>query len=170
MLKFYLRVHKIFYLLSYFSNHPAYIWYTNSNYGRCSSKIISSTMSSFLPPHPPIPLNWPPPPPHTHTHTNYDQDVKVKVLIFYLIDKSKFRRAILSGNRSCFFFLFNRKVEIFFLFLHQKHMMLVFTRSQWMSSEYSQHVFVEKSEKILCDAPVNHNLKDIYWCKSNKNK
>ena len=58
MLKFYLKVLKIFYLLSYFSNH---------------------------------------------TQTNYDHNFKVIVLIFYLIDKREFRRAILSGDRSCFF-------------------------------------------------------------------
>ena len=59
MLKFYLKVLKIFYILSYFSNHTGYIWYTDSSYGRCSSKIISSTMSpSFHSPPPP------PPPPH----------------------------------------------------------------------------------------------------------
>ena len=45
-----------------FHRYSCYIWY--SSYGRCSSKIISSTMFFFL--H----LPPPPPPPHTHTHTH----------------------------------------------------------------------------------------------------
>ena len=92
MLKFYLRAHKIFYLLSYFSNHTIYIWYTDSSYGRCSSKIISNTMSSSLPPHThvPTPLHT-----HTHIHINYDQDFKVIVLIFYWLISAS------SGELSC---------------------------------------------------------------------
>ena len=52
MFKLYLKVLKILYLLSNFLDHTihlVYIWYTDS-YGRCcSSKNISSTMSSSLP-------------------------------------------------------------------------------------------------------------------------
>ena len=36
------------------------------------------------------------------TTTTTDLDFKVLVLFFYLIDKHKFRRAILSGDRSCY--------------------------------------------------------------------
>ena len=42
-----------------------------------------------------------------HTHANFDQDFKVIVLIFYLIDKCEFRRAILSGDMSCSIILIN---------------------------------------------------------------
>ena len=78
--------------------HCTYIWYTDSSYGRCSSKIISSIMSSSLPP---PPFHPPPPPPPTHTHihthtlTNYDQDFKVIVLVFFWMTSTS------SGKLSC---------------------------------------------------------------------
>ena len=42
----------------------------------------------------------PPPPPHL-PQLHCDLDFKVIALFFYLIDKHEFRRAILSGDRSC---------------------------------------------------------------------
>ena len=88
MLKFYLKVLKIFY-------------FTQQLFILVIFGIKIAAMEDVHPCLPPSTL--PPPYTHTHTHnTNYDQDFKV--IIFYLIVKRKLRWAILPGDRSCYHF------------------------------------------------------------------